>query len=236
MALQKINSSPEFTVTVPSTGEKVDFRPYLVKEEKVLMLAFESQDTAQATKAIGNTLNACAQDDRFDAFELTTYDVEYIFTMLRTKSVGETSNIIIPCSECEHKNDVVVNLEDVKIEDGAIKRDRVQLTQDISVDMAYPQYGALMQISASGETLQDSIAMIGTCIESINTENERYERSDFKKEELDEFLESLTTDQFTKLSEFLRDIPKLAHEVSFTCVSCNHVNTTTLTGMQDFLS
>jgi hypothetical protein len=78
MALPKINSSPEFTVTVPSTGEKVDFRPYLVKEEKVLMLAFESQDTAQATKAIGNTLNACAQDDRFNAFELTTYDVVYM--------------------------------------------------------------------------------------------------------------------------------------------------------------
>ena len=115
MALPKINSNPEFNVVVPSTGESVSFRPYLVKEEKVLMLAFESKDTAQAAKAIGNTLNACAQDDGFNAFKCTTYDVEYLFTTLRTKSVGETSDVILKCSECETKNDVTINLEDVNL-------------------------------------------------------------------------------------------------------------------------
>ena len=236
MALPKINSAPEFDVTVPSTGETVAFRPYLVKEEKVLMLAFESKDTGQAAKAIGNTLNACAQDEGFNAFKCTTYDVEYIFTVLRTKSVGETSDVIIKCSECEAKNDVKVQLDDIDVGDARIKRETIKLTDSVSIDMAYPQYGSLTKITASGETLEDSIAMIGTCIESINTEDERYGRDDFSDKELDEFMESLTTDQFKRMTEFLKDIPKLEHDITFKCVKCGHDNVTKLSGMQDFLS
>lgn len=236
MALPKINSTPEFNVVVPSTGESVAFRPYLVKEEKVLMLAFESKDTAQAAKAIGNTLNACAQDDGFNAFKCTTYDVEYIFTTLRTKSVGETSDVILKCSECESKNDVTINLEEVDIKDAKIKRETVKLTDSISVDLAYPQYGSLTTITSEGETIQDAVKMIGTCIEAINTEEERYGREDFKPAELEEFMEQLTTDQFRRLSEFLKDIPKLEHDVSFKCVKCGHDNNATLSGMTDFLS
>ena len=106
MALPVINSSPQYELVIPSTGQKVEFRPYLVKEEKVLMVAFESGDQKQATKAIGNTLNACITTDDVDVFELTTYDIEYLFTQIRTKSVGETSRVVIPCTSCEHKNDV----------------------------------------------------------------------------------------------------------------------------------
>lgn len=236
MALPKINSTPEFDVIVPSTGESVSFRPYLVKEEKVLMLAFESKDTAQAAKAIGNTLNACAQDDGFNAFKCTTYDVEYLFTALRTKSVGETSNVILKCSECETKNDIVVNLDDVNLGDSSLKRESVKLTDDISVDMAYPQYGEMTKITSEGETLQDGIKMIGACIEAINTEEQSYGREDFKAAELEEFMESLTTEQFKKLSGFLKDIPTLKHDVEFKCVNCGHENNYTLSGMNDFLS
>ena len=236
MALPKINSNPEFNVVVPSTGESVSFRPYLVKEEKVLMLAFESKDTAQAAKAIGNTLNACAQDDGFNAFKCTTYDVEYLFTALRTKSVGETSNVILKCSECETKNDIVVNLDDVNLGDSSLKRESVKLTDSISVDMAYPQYGEMTKITSEGETLQDGIKMIGACIEAINTEEQSYGREDFKAAELEEFMESLTTEQFKKLSGFLKDIPTLKHDVEFKCVNCGHENNYTLSGMNDFLS
>lgn len=236
MALPKINSTPEFDVIVPSTGESVSFRPYLVKEEKVLMLAFESKDTAQAAKAIGNTLNACAQDDGFNAFKCTTYDVEYIFTTLRTKSVGEKSDVIIKCSECDTKNDVTIDLEDVNIKDAKIKRETVKLTDSVSVDLSYPQYGLLTNITAEGEALQDGIKMIGACIDAINTEEESFGREDFKPAELEEFMEELTTEQFKKLSEFLKDIPKLEHGVSFKCVNCGHENHATLSGMQDFLS
>ena len=236
MALPKINSNPEFNVVVPSTGESVSFRPYLVKEEKVLMLAFESKDTAQAAKAIGNTLNACAQDDGFNAFKCTTYDVEYLFTALRTKSVGETSNVILKCSECETKNDIVVNLDDVNLGDSSLKRESVKSTDDISVDMAYPQYGEMTKITSEGETLQDGIKMIGACIEAINTEEQSYGREDFKADELEEFMESLTTEQFKKLSGFLKDIPTLKHDVEFKCVNCGHENNYTLSGMNDFLS
>ena len=236
MALPKINSNPEFNVVVPSTGESVSFRPYLVKEEKVLMLAFESKDTAQAAKAIGNTLNACAQDDGFNAFKCTTYDVEYLFTALRTKSVGETSNVILKCSECETKNDVAINLDDVNLGESSLKRESVKLTDSISVDMAYPQYGEMTKITSEGETLQDGIKMIGACIEAINTEEQSYGREDFVAAELEEFMESLTTEQFKKLSGFLKDIPTLKHDVEFKCVNCGHENNYTLSGMNDFLS
>lgn len=236
MALPKINSSPAYNVTVPSTGETIEFRPYLVKEEKVLMLAFESGDTKQATKAIGNTLNACVATEGFDAFRLTTYDVEYLFTMLRTKSVGETSEVILKCSECETKNNVTINLDDVRIDDGAVKRDGIKLTDTVVVDMSYPRYNALEKFDATGETMEDSINMLMACVDAVNTEDERYDRDSFSDQDLREFVESLTTDQFTKLAEFLSDIPKLEHEVSFTCTNCKTENTSVLSGMRDFLS
>ena len=236
MALPKINSSPEYSVSIPSTGDKIDFRPYLVKEEKVLMLAFESGDTKQATKAIGNTLNACVTTEGFNAFKLTTYDVEYLFTMLRTKSVGETSEVILKCGECEHKNSVSINLDDIKIDDGAVKKDSIKLTDSVVVEMSYPVYGDLGKFSATGETMEDSINMLMACVDSINTEDERYDRGSFTDADLREFVESLTTDQFTKLAEFLRDIPKLEHEVKFVCASCKHENSVVLSGMKDFLS
>lgn len=236
MALPKINSSPAYNVTVPSTGDTIEFRPYLVKEEKVLMLAFESGDTKQATKAIGNTLNACVTTEGFDAFKLTTYDVEYLFTMLRTKSVGETSEVILKCSECETKNNVTINLDDVRIDDGAVKRDSVKLTDTVVVEMGYPVYGDLGKFSATGETMEDSINMLMACVSAVNTEDERYDRLSFTDNDLREFVESLTTDQFTKLAEFLKDIPKLEHEVGFVCSDCRHENSVVLTGMKDFLS
>lgn len=234
MALPKINSSPQFDVIVPSTGETIHLRPYLVKEEKVLMLAFESGEAKQATRAIANTLNACVEDEGFDAFKLTPYDIEYLFTFLRTKSVGETTNVIIPCKNCEHKNDVSVDLAQVKIPNAKVKTDVIKLTDDISVELSYPTYGDILDVETSGQSFEDTVTMVATCIKAVLTEDERIDS--FTKEEIREFLESLTTDQFALITVFIRDIPKLEHNIEFECASCGTHNDIKLSGMRDFLS
>ena len=238
MALPKINSSPQYEVTVPSTGEKIQFRPYLVKEEKVLMVAFESGDEKQATRAIGNTLNACISTEGIDAFELTTYDVEYLFTQVRTRSVGETSNVIIPCQSCEHKNEQSIPLDSVVIENAENVKEVHNITDDIQVELCYPSYQTVLnQEVQEGDTASTAgLQLVEACVSAILTEDERYDTRDLKKGELREFLENLTTDQFRGLTAFLAAIPRLTHDVHFTCVNCGHENTVTLNGMRDFLS
>lgn len=236
MAIPKINSNPEYDVVVPSTGERITYRPYLVKEEKILMLAFESGEGKQATRAIGNTLNACVQTEGFDAFKLTTYDVEFLFTTIRSRSVGETTQIIMPCKECKTKNNVVVDLSELTMDDAEVKTEVVELTDDISVELTYPTYGQVLQTELGESGIENSLAVISNSILSINTEEERYGRDDFTQNEVVEFVESLTTEQFRKLGTFLNGIPKLTKEVEFKCVECGTQNSSTLAGMQDFLS
>lgn len=235
MALPVINSSPQYELVIPSTGQKVEFRPYLVKEEKVLMVAFESGDQKQATKAIGNTLNACITTDDVDVFELTTYDIEYLFTQIRTKSVGETSRVVIPCTSCEHKNDVEINLETVQIENAENSTETINLTDDILLELCYPTYRRILDQESTG-TGEDGLVLAETCVKAILTEEERFDVSELGDGELRDFLENLTTDQFKGITDFLIRIPKLEHTVEFNCVQCKEANTSTLRGMRDFLS
>ena len=115
MALPKLNGNPKYEMTIPSSNKTVRFRPYLVKEEKVLLMAFESNDMSQAMKAIIDTIEVCVDDD-IKTKDLTTFDVEYMFTKLRSKSVGESSRLSIECTDCSHKNDISVNIEEIEIE------------------------------------------------------------------------------------------------------------------------
>ena len=146
MALPKLNTAPIFEEKVPSTGEGISYRPYLVKEEKVLMMAFESRDQKQVTRAIGNTLNSCIQSD-IDVFNLTTFDVEYLFTKIRSKAVGERSTVIMNCSECKTGNEVDVMIDELTLdvsntdENG---REKIQITDDIAVELAYPAFGDIL--------------------------------------------------------------------------------------------
>ncbi len=236
MALPKLNTAPIFEEKVPSTGERISYRPYLVKEEKVLMMAFESRDQKQVTRAIGNTLNSCIQSD-IDVFNLTTFDVEYLFTKVRSKAVGEKSTVLMNCTECQTANEVDVMIDELELdvsntdENG---REKIQITDDIAVELAYPAFGDILDVETKGDSIEDGIGMVASSIQAILTEEERFDRSDVKPEEIMEFIMELPTDKFNLLGNFLRKIPKIQKDVEFDCTNCSHHNEYTLEGMKDF--
>ena len=145
MALPKLNDSPKYELVIPSTQKAVRFRPYLVKEEKVLMMAMESQDEAQVLGAITDTIAACV-DDNIKISKLTTFDVEYMFIQIRAKSVGESIELNMACKECEHQTAVSVKLDDVKIDVPKVSN-MIELSDQISIEMRWPTYTAMLDSS-----------------------------------------------------------------------------------------
>lgn len=234
MALPKLNSAPVYEMTIPSTGQNVTYRPFLVKEQKNLLIAFESQNRRDLVRAVQRTIDACVEDDI--ANNLTTFDVDYMFTKIRSKSVGETADILIPCSECETKNEVKVDLDDVSVTD-EIPEMMVPINEDVSVQMKFPTYDDFL----GNTTLLDSstvtealIQLIITCMDSVLTDEERYSLRDETAEDVINFLESMTSEQFERVSQFANNIPNVTKTVSFSCESCGHENEKTLRGLDDF--
>lgn len=231
MALPKLNDTPQYELEVPSTGKKVKYRPYLVKEEKVLLLAFETQDQKQMMNAMVNTILACVEEN-LEKSSLTTFDVEYMFLQIRGKSVGETASVGLKCSECENVEEIDINLEEITIEKKELSN-IVELTNDIYLEMKYPSFVEVTDVV--GEDREESAIafdMIEKSIDAVVSGDERI--SDFKKEEIVEFVESMTSSQLELVSRFIREIPSLRKQIDFTCSECSHENNITLEGISDF--
>ena len=235
MALPKLNETLNFTMTVPSTGKKVKYRPYLVKEEKVLLQAFESGDTRTCLEAMADTIGACVDPKSNLVVEsLSTFDVEYMFIKVRSKSVGETSHIQIKCSECGEGNPVAVDLDAIEVEVGA-SDNVINITDNIAVEMRYPTYGTLIeQGSDVKEDMDTALRLISMSISAVLTDEERIDCEKQSQEEVVDFLTSMTATQLKSLSDFMENMPALKHEVEFECKNCQHENKVELKGLSDF--
>lgn len=233
MSLPKLNNVPKYEVTIPSTGQKVKYRPYLIKEEKILLIAMESKDQVQALSAIVDTITACIHD-KIDNKKLTTFDVEYLFLKIRSKSVGEKSNITLACPTCKTENKVVVDLDSIKID--VKKLDPIiKLTDKISLKMKWPSYNSVAtNIITSATPIEQAFAVVEQCIETIQTEEENFFVKDLNEGELKDFLENLTSTQYGLLIEFVSTMPKLKHEIKHNCDKCNFLIEVTLEGINDF--
>lgn len=234
MALPQLNSTPKYTMTIPSLKKEVRYRPYLVKEEKILMMAFESGDKTQTLNAVVDTIFSCLEDDvTLRPSSLTTFDVEYMFTQIRAKSVGEVAKIRIKCTHCGEFNDAEVDLEDIEMK--VEKEPIIKLTDEVSLKMKYPSYKDLLSKDLEAQDqLKLGFEMITDCIESIMTEDTQHLVRDQSKSEMENFIESLTTDQFGKITAFLNNIPRMTKVHEFKCVKCGEDNTVKLEGMSDF--
>lgn len=234
MALPKLNSNPKYELNVPSTGAKVRFRPFLVKEEKALMIAMESGNQKDALNGLVDTIHACAVDN-LDTGMLTTFDIEYIFLQLRTKSVGETANINLKCTSCETVNKITIPLDDIKVDVPDIDK-KIQLDTNISIEVDWPRFKDVVEMGGNDISNADSaFNVIGSCIKTIYTADERINVNEVSKEEIQEFLESMNSAQFSKLKDFVELIPKLKHDVSFCCKNCASANNITVEGVESFL-
>ena len=233
MALPKINAAPKYEAVVPSTKQTVRFRPYLVKEEKVLMMAMETQDNKQAMAAVVDTIEACVSEP-IDKNKLTTFDVEYLFTRIRAKSVGETAKAGLKCESCEHPNDVIIPIEEVKINVPDVDN-KLEIADNINLVMRWPRYNDITDLSDYKSQTEMTFTMIERCIESVETAEEKIMFKDESAADRQAFIESLSGDQFTKLREFMEAMPSLKHTLEFKCGKCSHDNKVELQGMQDFL-
>lgn len=231
MALPRLNAEPKFRITIPSTGKNTRFRPFLVKEEKVLMLAMESKDERLMLDAVADTIVACIEDE-IDKRKLTTFDIEYLFTKIRAKSVGEVSRVSIKCSKCEHENEIGINIDEVKMQ---VKQtdSMIKLEDNLSLEMKWPTLEDLMQlpkeISAANILTMLRIAMV-----AIHTDEERIDLNESSDQEVEEFIESMNTQQFAKVRDYMDSLPALRHKVEFDCTNCSEHNELTLEGMQSF--
>lgn len=235
MALPKLNNTVKYSTKVPSTGEEIRFRPFLIKEEKVLLLAMEAQDGKMILQSIIDTIDACVEEEiRFS--QLPLFDIEYLFLQIRSKSVGETSDVKIKCKKCEEPNDITVNLDDIKI---AVpkKTKTIELDDTYTLEMKYP---SVKDVISSGILTEDiplseiTFKSIGMCIDAVLSEEERISLSDESPEEIDNFVNSLNTKQFNDIKKFVDTIPQLKHKVEFACTSCEEPNTVNLQGTDDF--
>ena len=237
MALPRVNETLNFSMKIPSTGKNVKFRPYLVKEEKVLLQAFESGDLKTCLEAMVDTLESCIDEkSRVDVASLATFDVEYMFTQVRAKSVGESSSITIKCDGCETENVYMVDLETLEVDAGK-EGNVVAITDDVSVEMRYPTYNALLEGDADkmGEDDPESaLALIAGSIEAVLTPEERIDCRDQSQEEIVDFINSMTASQLQHISKFLEEMPALKHTAEFECKNCGKQNKLELKGLADF--
>tara|TARA_R110000868_G_C10654780_1_gene745301 strand:+ start:15 stop:719 length:705 start_codon:yes stop_codon:yes gene_type:complete len=233
MALPRINT-PKYTLVVPSTQEEIEYRPYLVKEEKILMMGIENNDQKQMITALRDVISACT-DGKVNVDKLPMFDMEYIFLKIRAKSVGEVAKLGIKCSECDTKNAVEVNLDEVEVK-GVLKgAQKIELTDEIGLVLKYPTVkGIKQQLSAKHNNRENAMGAIISSIESIYDKENIYLAEDETPANLVTFLESLTSHQFKKISAFFDDMPKLRHDIDFKCTKCDEDNSVALEGLQSF--
>jgi hypothetical protein len=240
MPLPKI-ATPTYELELPSTGKTIKYRPFLVKEEKVLILALESQDVKQITLAIKSVLKDCILTKGIKVEELPSFDIEYIFLNVRGKSVGESIDLVVTCSDDGVTEvPVKVYVDEIKVHKDPEHSSEIKLDDSIVIKMKYPSLEQFIKnnfdftTQESVSTIEKSFDIISSCIESIFTEEEAWAAADVTKKELIEFIESMNADQFKKIEKFFETMPKLSH--TFTVINPNTKaeNEVTLEGLTSF--
>ena len=235
MPLPKI-STPTYELTVPSTGKNIKFRPFLVKEEKILIIAMESQSDQQIAQAVNDVLSNCILTKGVKIDDLSTFDIEYLFLNIRGKSVGETVDVMITCpDDNETKVPVQINLDDIQIvKDDNHQRD-IPLDDNLTMRMKYPAMGEFVKNNFSVDMkVDDTFDLVCSCIEQVFSEEESWAASDCTKKELHEFLEQLDSGQFKKIEQFFETMPKLSHTLNVTNPNTKVVNKIKLEGLNAF--
>ena len=243
MALPKLNV-PVYEAILPSTETVIKYRPFLVKEEKILLTAMESEDNKSISVAIKQIINNCVQGT-LDVEHLPTFDIEYLFLRLRAKSIGEEVTIGLkpfPCSQnngelCENTSEIKLNLEEVKVVKNEKHTNKIMLSDDIGIMLSYPNIEKLQDIMGEGSTASQTDQSMGVIKDSVSmifTKEETHEKDSFTSEELDEFFDSLTSDQFVKIRDFFETMPALKHTVKYKCSTCGEDKETTIQGLNSF--
>ena len=243
MALPKV-ATATYELKIPSTGKIVKYRPFLVKEEKMLMMAADAEGAAIG-KTIKSVLSACAQS-KVNIDTLAPFDIEYFFLQLRAKSIGNEIKVRLrkPGSvDCETENcqqicEVTIDAEEIKLDRENVPDGKIKITDDIGIKLKYPDIDSMQKFIATGKdpTADEVFKIIADSIEYIWEGEELYQAKDSTKQELNDFIESLNSEQFAKVRSFFEDMPKLTKDVTWKCSKCEKTTEVKLQGIDAFFA
>ena len=237
MPLPKI-TAPTYELVLPSSGRKCKYRPFLVKEEKLLIIAMESEDTKQITTAVQNVLKNCILTRGIKVEKLATFDIEYLFLNIRGKSVGEEVEVMITCpDDGETQVPAVINLDDIKINETKEHTRDIKIDDTLSLRMKYPSMDEFVKNNfdiSEGMDIEDTFELIASCIEQVYSEEESWNASDCSRKELVDFIDQLGTKQFKEVENFFATMPKLSHTLKVVNPKTKVENEILLEGLQSF--
>jgi len=238
-----INPLPEYELELPSNGKKIKYRPFLVKEEKILLLALETQDSSQITNAIKQILKSCVLTRGIKIEELPTFDIEYLFLNLRGKSVGENIDLIVTCSDDgETQVPVTVYIDEIKVQKNPNHSIDIKLGTDLTLRMKYPSLNEFIKTNfefnseRSTSNIEKSFEIITSCMDVVFTNENSWAAKDCTKKELFDFIDGLTTQQFKLIENFFQTMPVLSHKFEVTNPKTGNINTVVLEGLTSFFT
>ena len=238
MPLPKI-ATPTYELELPSTGKTIKYRPFLVKEEKLLVLALESEDTKDISNAIKAVLKNCIQTKGIRVESLPTFDIEYLFLNIRGKSVGEQIevNLIAPDDGVTSVS-VEINIDEIKVQKNPEHDKKIKLDENLMMEMKYPSLDQFVKTNfdISENSMDQSFDLIASCVDKIYNEEEVWSTEDVTKKELIDFLEQMNSMQFKQIEKFFQTMPKLSHEITFTNPKTNVESTVVLEGLSSFFA
>ena len=237
MPLPKI-ATPTYELELPSTEKTVNYRPFLVKEEKLLVLALESEDTKQITTAIKAVLKSCVLTKGIKVEHLPTFDIEYLFLHIRGKSVGEDIEVNITCPDDEKTQvPITLDLDDIKVQKNDKHNNQIKLDDNLMMELKYPSLDQFIKNNFDFDEknqMEQSFDLIGTCIDKIYNEEEVWATADCTKKEVKEFLESMNSSQFKEIENFFETMPKLSHTIKVTNPKTKVESEVVLEGLASF--
>jgi len=237
MPLPKI-ATPTYELELPSTGKSIKYRPFLVKEEKVLVIALESEDTKQITNAIKAVLKNCVLTKGIKVETLPTFDIEFLFLNIRGKSVGEEIEVNIVCPDDGETNvPVFIDLDSIQVERSDDHTNQIKLDDDLMMEMKYPSLEQFIKNNfdfQEGNQMDQSFELIATCIDKIYNEDEVWATADCTKKEVKDFLESMNSSQFKEIEKFFESMPKLKHTIEVTNPNTKVTSEVVLEGLASF--
>ena len=233
-------ATPTYELVLPSTQQKIKFRPFLVKEEKLLVLALETEDSNQITQAITGVIRSCILTKSVKVEELPTFDIEYLFLNIRGKSVGEDVEVNIICpDDGETEVPVKIALDQIEVQFDKEHTTKVKIDDNLMMEMKYPSLDQFIKNNFdfnNNNSMEQSFEIIGSCIDKIYSEEEVWAVDDFSKKEIEEFLEQMNSYQFKEVEKFFNTMPKLSHEIKVKNPKTKKSNTVVLEGLSSFFA
>ena len=231
-------STPTYELIIPSSNRKIKYRPFLVKEEKILILAMESQDTKQIARSVKDVLTKCILSKGIKVEKLSTFDIEYLFLNIRGKSVGEHIEVMVTCPDDEKTQvPMSINIDDIKIQTEDSHTTDIKLDDTYTLKMKYPSLTEFIKNNfdnMSDLNVDDTFDLIASCIDQVYTEEESWSHQECTKKELSDFVESLNSNQFKMVENFFTSMPKLTHTVKVTNPNTKVESEIKIEGLQSF--